>query len=78
MIFTAVAILQQKRIPSAPILTIPEVMELGHSRERGIVRTLTDPVFGSVKTPRSPMRFSQFPDSPALEAGMLGQTMMMF
>lgn len=44
----------------------------------GIVPTLTAPVFGSVKTPRSPMRFSQFPDSPTLEADMLGHTMMMF
>ena len=72
-VFTAVAILQKKRIPSAPILTIPEVMELEHTKERGIVRTVSDPVFGSVKIPRTPLRFSQFPEPPALEAGMLGQ-----
>lgn len=70
---TAVAILQDKRIPSAPILTIPEVMALEHTKERGMVRTVSDPVFGTVKIPRTPMRFSQFPDSPDLEAGMLGQ-----
>lgn len=70
---TAIATLQEKRIPCAPILTIPEVMALEHTKERGIVRTVSDPVFGHVKMPRTPMRFSQFPDSPDLQAGTLGQ-----
>ncbi len=72
-VHAAVATLQEKRIPSAPILTIPEVMELPHTKERGIVRTVSDPVFGEVQIPRTPLRFSEFPDSPDLQAGTLGQ-----
>ncbi len=69
----AVALLQAERIPSAPILRIPEVMELQHTKERGIVRTVSDPVFGHIKIPRTPLRFSEFPDTPDLQAGTLGQ-----
>ncbi|RLA42203.1 MAG: hypothetical protein DRR42_23840 [Gammaproteobacteria bacterium] len=69
----AVATLQEKRIPCAPILTIPEVMELEHTKARGIVRTVSDPVFGEIKIPRTPLRFSEFPEPPDLQAGTLGE-----
>lgn len=70
---TAVELLGAQRIPCAPVLNIPEVMALPHTRERGIVRTVSDPVFGQIKIPRTPLRFSEFPDTPDLRAGTLGQ-----
>jgi len=69
----AVEILQQHRVPCAPILSIPEFMELPHVKERGTVRTVSDPIFGNVRIPRTPLRFSEFPDTPDLQAGTLGQ-----
>ena len=68
-----VTLLQEQRIPCAPILNIPEVMALPHTQERGIVRTVSDPVFGEVRIPRTPFRFSEFPDTPEMQAGTLGQ-----
>ena len=69
----ALKALQKERIPSAPILSIPEVIDLPHVRQRGIVRTVNDPIFGEVKIPRTPLRFSAFPETPELVAGTLGQ-----
>ena len=69
----ALEILQAHKVPCAPILSIPEVMELPHVKERGIVRTISDPLFGDMKIPRTPFRFSSFPDTPDLQAGTLGQ-----
>lgn len=69
----ALKALQKERIPSAPILSIPEVIDLPHVKQRGIVRTVNDPIFGEVKIPRTPLRFSAFPETPELVTGTLGQ-----
>lgn len=69
----AVALLQEHRVPCAPILSIPEVMAMPHTKERGMVRTVSDPVWGELHIPRTPLRFSDFPDVPDMQAGMLGQ-----
>lgn len=37
------------------------------------MRTVTDPVFGTLKIPNTPFRFSQFLDTPDLQAGFLGE-----
>jgi crotonobetainyl-CoA:carnitine CoA-transferase CaiB-like acyl-CoA transferase len=68
-----VSLMQEHQIPSAPILTIPEVMNHPHVKSRGTVRTVSDPVFGQLKIPNNPLRFSQFPETPELSAGLLGQ-----
>jgi len=69
----ALKLLEQQRIPCAPILTIPEAMAHPHMQARGTVRTVVDPVFGTLKIPNTPFRFSQFPDSPDLRAGFMGE-----
>lgn len=69
----AVRLLQQNRVPSAPLLTIPEILEHPHMAARKTVRTVSDPVFGQLKIPNNPFRFSQFPESRDLQAGFLGQ-----
>ena len=68
-----VAELERHRVPCAPILSLPEVVELPHAKERGLVRTVKDDLFGEVRIPRTPLRFSAFPDTPDLRAGRLGQ-----
>ena len=69
----ALKILQDARIPSAPILSVPEVMEHPHTKARNMVRTVVDPVWGPLKIPRTPLRFSAFPDIPEQTAGFLGE-----
>ena len=69
----AIEILEKHRVACAPILNIPEFMEHPHVKERGCVRTIVDDIFGDVRIPRTPLRFSEFPDTPDLRAGTLGQ-----
>lgn len=69
----AIALLRKNRVPCAPILSVPEVMALPHTRERGMVRTVSDAIFGDIHIPRTPLRFSAFPETPDLRAGTLGQ-----
>lgn len=69
----ALAALRRHRVPCAPILSIPEVVELPHAKERGLVRTVKDDLFGEVRIPRTALRFSAFPEPPDLRAGTLGQ-----
>ncbi len=69
----ALKILQDERIPCAPILSVPEVMEHPHTQARNMLRTVNDPVWGPLKIPRSPLRFSAFPDIPEQTAGFLGE-----
>jgi crotonobetainyl-CoA:carnitine CoA-transferase CaiB-like acyl-CoA transferase len=69
----ALDLLRRQKVPCAPVLSIPEVMELPHARERGLVRTVKDDLFGEVRIPRTPLRFSAFPETPDLRAGTLGQ-----
>ncbi len=69
----ALEILRANRVPCAPILNIAEVMDHPHSKERGTVRTISDPIFGDLRVPRTPLRFSEFPDIPDDQAGTLGQ-----
>ncbi|MBL4782643.1 MAG: CoA transferase [Porticoccaceae bacterium] len=69
----AIEVLEAHRVACAPILTIPEFMDHPHVKERGCVRTITDEVFGDIRIPRTPLRFSEFPEPPDLRAGTLGQ-----
>ena len=69
----AVDLLQSRRIPSAPILSVAEAVNHPHLIERGTVRLIEDPVFGAFQIPGFPLRFSEFPDRLPLEAAYLGQ-----
>ena len=69
----AIEIFESHRVACAPILSIPEFMDHPHVKERGCVRTITDEVFGDIRIPRTPLRFSEFPEPPDLRAGTLGQ-----
>ena len=66
-------ILEQHHIPAGPILSVEEAMESPHLRERGTVRTISDPVLGEFDVPGFPMKFSQTPAVEDLPAPFLGQ-----
>ena len=72
-IYKAIEVLEANRVPCAPILNIAEFMDHPHVKERGCVRTIKDDIFGDIRIPRTPLRFSEFPEPPDLRASTLGQ-----
>lgn len=65
--------LRDNHVPCAPVLSIPEVLDHPHMIERKIVQTIDDKIFGPVKIPSSPYRYSLFPEPLELQAGTLGE-----
>ncbi|HCU89274.1 MAG TPA: formyl-CoA transferase [Gammaproteobacteria bacterium] len=65
--------LQAQRVPCAPVLSIAETVREPHLRERGTVRTVTDPKFGEVDLPGMPLRFSDYPHNIPLQTAHLGE-----
>ena len=70
---TALAALERERVPAAPVLTIPEVIEHPHLVERGTVRPMSDPLFGNFVLPGFPFRFSTAPPPDKVTAPDLGE-----
>ena len=70
---SAVAAMQKYQVPSAPVLSIEETVNHPHLRARGTVRTIEDRIAGKFDIPGMPLKFSEFPDDPPLEAATLGQ-----
>jgi CoA:oxalate CoA-transferase len=66
-------LLEENRIPYAPVLTVAQAMAHPHLRERGTVRTVNDRFLGEFDVPGFPLRFSAFPEPLDLEAPTLGQ-----
>ncbi|BDB28409.1 CoA transferase [Cupriavidus sp. P-10] len=69
----AIKALERERIPCAPVLTLREAMEHPHLRERGVVRTVSDPYVGEFQIPGPPARFSAWKYSSSLKADLLGE-----
>ena len=67
------ALLQEHRVPCAPVLTVAEVVNHPHLIERGTVRQVHDPKLGDFSVPGMPLRFSGFPNNIPLEAAFVGQ-----
>lgn len=70
----AVRILEEAHIPVAPVLSVPQAMAHPHLIGRKTVRTVTDRVFGTLKVPGFPLRFSGFPETLDLQADFLGES----
>jgi CoA:oxalate CoA-transferase len=70
---TAVQMLREARIPSAPILSVEQAMNHPHLRERQTVQKIHDRLLGDFEIPGFPLRFSAFPDRLELEAPLLGE-----
>jgi crotonobetainyl-CoA:carnitine CoA-transferase CaiB-like acyl-CoA transferase len=69
----SIRVLEDNRIPVAPVLTVAEAVNHPHLRQRGTVTTLHDPVLGAFDVPASPWRFSEFPEPMDLRAPFLGE-----
>ncbi len=69
----AIRILEENRIPVAPVLSVAEAAGHPHLRQRGTVTTVRDRVLGEFDVPGSPWRFSEFPQPLELQAPFLGE-----
>ena len=69
----AVAVLEKHRVPCAPILTLNESARHPHLRERGTVRSVSDPLLGAFDIPGLPVQFSGWTPPKELSADVLGQ-----
>lgn len=65
--------LRNKHVPCAPVLSIPEVINHPQMVARKVVQIVEDNLFGPVKIPASPFRYSLFPEPLELQAGTLGE-----
>lgn len=70
----AVRILEAAHVPVAPVLSVPEAMAHPHLKGRQTVRTVEDRVFGELKVPGMPLKFSAFPQTLDLQADFLGES----
>jgi len=67
------SLLEEHRVPHAPVLSVEAAMRHPHLRERQIVRTVNDRFLGEIQIPGFPLRFSEFPRHLDLEAPTLGE-----
>lgn len=70
-------ILDRCRVPNSPVLTPKATLTDPYFVERGMVRTISDPIVGDFAAPGFPFRFTGRPDgvdtNPELWAPLLGQ-----
>lgn len=68
-----IAVLEAARVPAAPVLTPIETLENEYFLDRGMVRTVRDPILGELQIPGFPFKFSAQTQLPDIEAPLLGQ-----
>ena len=66
-------ILRERRVPSAPVRGLKEVVADKHLRERGMLQDIDHPELGRVTVPTSPFRLSEHPVTAPRPAPSLGQ-----
>ena len=66
-------LLEEHRVPSAPVLTIVDTLSHPYFKAREMVRTVADPLLGEVTIPGFPLKFSAFPELPDIQAPLLGE-----
>jgi CoA:oxalate CoA-transferase len=69
----ALALLEQNRVPAAPVLSVEETMNHPHMIQRRTIRKVPDRILGEIQIPGSAYRFSEFPDELELQAPLLGE-----
>jgi crotonobetainyl-CoA:carnitine CoA-transferase CaiB-like acyl-CoA transferase len=69
----AIRILDDHRVPVAPVLSVTQAMNHPHLRARRTVRKIRDRILGEFDVPGFPLRFSEFPGELTLEAPFLGE-----
>lgn len=66
-------VLEQHRVPCAPVMTVVDALEHPYFKARDMVRKVADPIIGELTIPGFPLKFSEFPRLPAMEAPLLGE-----
>ncbi len=66
-------VLEENRVPAAPVLTIVDTLSNPYFKAREMVRTVQDPLLGEVTIPGFPLKFSAFPELPNIQAPLLGE-----
>ena len=69
----ALDVLEENRVPSAPVLSPLDALGHAYFEGRGTIRTVKDPILGEMKLPGFPLRFSSQQDYSAGVAPLLGQ-----
>lgn len=69
----ALKVLEEHRVPSAPVMSIVDTLSHPYFRARDMVRTVPDPILGEVTIPGFPLKYSAFPTLPELQAPLLGE-----
>ncbi|MFP5468868.1 MAG: CoA transferase, partial [Alphaproteobacteria bacterium] len=69
----SIRILEENRLPVAPILSVEQACQHPHLIERETVRWIEDRGLGRFQVPGMPLRFSAFPGHLDLEAPFLGE-----
>ncbi len=67
------AVLEAARVPAGPVLTPIETLDNEYFLDRGMVRTVSDPILGEIQIPGFPFKFSAQTELPNIEAPLLGQ-----
>lgn len=65
--------LERHRVPAAPVLNPTDTLDHPYYLDRGMVRTVTDPLLGEVQVPGFPFKFSAQTELPDFEAPLLGE-----
>ena len=68
-----IAVLEAARVPCAPVLEPADAIGHPYFESRRAVRTVHDPILGSLSIPGNPLRFSEQPDDLDLVAPLLGE-----
>ncbi|MBI3801950.1 MAG: CoA transferase [Deltaproteobacteria bacterium] len=69
----ALQVLEDHRIPSAPVMSIVDTISHPYFKARNMVRTVPDPILGEVTIPGFPFKYSAFPELPDIQAPLLGE-----
>jgi CoA:oxalate CoA-transferase len=66
-------ILEEYRVPAAPVMSVVDALDHPYFKARNMVRNVTDPIIGELTIPGFPLKFSEFPELPKIEAPLLGE-----
>jgi CoA:oxalate CoA-transferase len=66
-------VLEDFRIAAAPVITVAETVNHPYFKAREMVRRVKDPIIGELTIPGFPLKFSEFPHLPDIQAPLLGE-----
>jgi CoA:oxalate CoA-transferase len=66
-------IFEDHRVPSAPVMSVVGALDHPYFKGRDMIRSVSDPILGKLTIPGFPLKFSEFPELPEIEAPLLGE-----